>query len=124
MTRRESANERAAWTAHFEGGTINVSNKYGAERSGKYASKHEAQVVSDLAALAAAGHIQDLREQVSFTLVPANGKLRSIRYIADFTFWEGGLFVVADAKGFAKNPVYRLKKRLLAHMHGFEIREL
>ena len=121
--RRETTAERAAWTAHVEGTAVAPSNKYNAKRSGKYASKHEAKVAADLAHLDAAGHISDLREQVSFVLVPGDGKLRPIRYVADFVYTERGEQIVADAKGY-KNHVYRLKKRLMLHIHGIAIKEL
>jgi hypothetical protein len=122
--RRESSSERAAWTAHVDGTSAPKPNKYGAKRSGKYASTHEAKVAGDLAALATAGLINDIGEQVSYTLVPGNGKIRPIRYIADFVFEEDGKTVVADAKGYAKQQVYRLKKRAMLLIHGIEIREL
>lgn len=123
--RRETASERQAWTAHIEGGEVSKANKYGAVRTGRYASRHEADVAMKLAALEQAGKIKNLREQVSYTLVPGNGKLRPIRYVCDFEYLdENGVLVIADAKGWAKQPVYRLKKRMMALLHGITIREL
>lgn len=123
--RRETTSERGAWTSHIEGSQVARPNKYGAERQGKYASKHERDVASALGALARCGDITDLREQVSFTLVAGNGRIRPIRYIADFTYIDAaGKTVVIDAKGYTKNPVYRLKKKLLFLLHGITIEEL
>src|ERR1700760_2675167 len=109
--RRETASERQAWTQHIEGGEVSKPNKYGAVRAGKYASKHEADVAMKLAALERAGKIKNLREQVSFTLVEGNGRIRPIRYIADFVWDDAdGVQRIGDAKGFSKNPVWRLKR--------------
>lgn len=114
--------EREAWTAYFEGRDAKE-NKYGNER-GEYASKHEAEEAAKLHALASRGVITDLQEQVRFTLIPGDGKLRPITYIADFCWRENGEQVVADAKGYTKNPVYRLKKKMLKLLHGIDIREI
>lgn len=122
--RRESSAERAAWTAHIQGTPAVRANKYGAQRSGKYASKYEEAIAGKLAVLQLVGDITELREQVSYTLVPGNGKIRPIKYIADFVYIEGGKTVVADAKGFTKDKVYRLKKKLMLLLHGIEIIEL
>jgi len=79
-------------------------------------------------ALAAAGKIRNLREQVPFDLVPAFEKgQRAITYRADFTFEENReniwVPVVLDVKGH-KTEVYRIKKRLMRHVHGIEIEEV
>ena len=123
--RLERRGDRAAWTAHIEGSAVPRANKYGNEKVGKYASKHERDVAAALGALAACGDITDLREQVSFTLVAGNGKIRPIKYIADFVYVDAaGKTIVIDAKGYTKNPVYRLKKKLLLLLHGIQIDEL
>lgn len=122
--RRETAAERSAWTAHIEGTAEPKRNKYGNVRTEGYASKHEAEVVGNLEILERAGKIHTLRKQVRFTLVPADGKLRAITYIADATYFdEEGRWHIVDAKGYAKEKVYRLKKRFMAHM-GLTIEEL
>ncbi len=124
---RERHGEREAWTAFVEGRESAPTNKYGAERAGKYASKHEAEVAANFAALASRGHITDLKEQDRIVLVPGDGKLRPIVYVADFTYLDGnGIRHVVDAKsGYtAKMPVYRLKKRLLKLLHGVDIEEV
>jgi len=57
-------------------------------------------------------------------LVPGNGKLAPIYYVADFTYidTEGNMYVL-DAKGF-KPAIYRLKKRMAALLLGIEIEEV
>ena len=123
--RRDS--QRAAWTAYFEGSEAPKTNKYGVApkwERGKYASKHEAAEAAKLAALASRGMITDLQEQVRIVLVPGDGKLRPIIYIADFTYKDADGFThVCDAKGF-KTAIYRLKKRLAALLLGLTIEEV
>lgn len=121
---RERRGEREAWTAFVEGREAARANKYGAEREGKYASKHEAAVAASLNALSRAGKIRELREQHRFVLVPQNGKLRAVTYIADFTYIDAdGKFHVLDAKGF-KTQIYRLKKRMMGLILGLEVEEV
>ena len=100
-------------------------NKYHAVREGKYASGGEARIAGELAALERMGNIRDLKEQVSFTLVEGQGRIRPIKYIADFVYRDrDGTQHICDAKGYTKNPVYRLKKKLMKLLHGLEIEEL
>jgi len=106
----------------------NVPTIIGAE---KYRSKREAARHQDLLLLERAGEIADLKREVPYVLAPGvkiEGEPRArpaLRYVADFT-WEEvatGLPVVADAKGM-QTDVYRLKKHLMATVHGIHIREL
>lgn len=124
--KRETRAERDAWTAHVDGAQPVIrANKYGAQRSGRYASIKEGKVAGNLAALASCGAITELREQVSYTLVEGNGKIRPIRYVADFVYKDpDGTLHICDAKGYSKNPVYRLKKKLMLLLLGIEIEEL
>lgn len=129
MARRETASERAAWTEFVEGKNIDESKrtKYGSRRcefNGKmYASQHEANTAAKLQPLARAGKIKQYEEQKRIVLVPGDGKLRSIIYIADFFFIDlDGTPHLLDAKGF-KTPVYRLKKRLAALLLRITIEE-
>ncbi len=119
--------QREAWTAYFEGREPAKENKYHVApkwERGPYASKHEGAVAGSLDALQRAGKISELREQVRIVLVPQNGKLRAIAYIADFVYKDADGFThVCDAKGF-KTPVYRLKKRLAALLLGLTIEEV
>ena len=121
--RRETKAEREAWTRYVDGGEAKV-NKYSAERAGHYASKHEAEAACKYAALSRAGIITELEEQARITLVPGDGKLRPVVYVADFRYRDrdGNLHIV-DAKGF-KTPVYRLKKRLAALLLNLQIEEV
>jgi len=117
---------REAWTAFFEAREQAKPSKYGNQRAGKYASKKEAEYAAKYAALESAGVIRQLREQVPFELIPKDGRLRAVKYYADFTYVdEGGLHVV-DIKGGSatKTPVYRLKKRLMRHLLGIDIEEV
>jgi hypothetical protein len=117
---------REAWTSFVEGRDAQRPSKYGNEREGKYASKREAYVATQLDAVFKSGHIKDLREQVPFVLVPADGKLRAVRYIADFVYSDDDGLHVVDVKGgeATKTQVYRLKRRLMKHIHGITIEEL
>ena len=97
--------------------------KYNAKRTNGFASKHEADVAAKLIALEKAGKIVGLEFQVPYVLVAGRGKVQSIKYVADFVFWEGNKRVVADAKGY-KTPVYILKKRLMFLLLGIEVEEM
>ncbi len=119
--RKESKAERAAWSKYF-GDQVAAPSKYGNDKSSGYDSLHEANEAAKLHSMQRAGLIFDLKEQVRFTLVPKNGKLRAVVYVADFTYMQDGKLVIADAKGW-KTPIYRLKKRLMAEM-GYTIMEI
>lgn len=116
---------REAWTAFFDGCEAKPKPKYGNVREGKYASKRESYVATQLMALSSSGAISELREQVPFVLIPSNGKLRAVRYIADFTYRDNDGLHVIDVKGgnATKTPVYRLKKRLMWEVHKINIEE-
>lgn len=116
--------QRAAWTAFVEGNGAAKPSKYGNERTRGYASKREADYAAKMQALASRGLIKDYEEQKRITLVPGNGKLRPIVYVADFYYVDlDGEPHVLDAKGF-KTAVYRLKKRLAALLLHIEIEEV
>lgn len=98
-------------------------SKYGAKRHNGYASKREANVAAQLQALQRGRQIKDLKEQVAFELLPADGRERAVRYIADFTYFDkDGKWIVVDVKGF-RTPVYKLKKRMMWHLRGIRIQE-
>jgi hypothetical protein len=93
-------------------------------RSNGYASKHEAAAAVNYQALARAGKIKDYQEQMRITLVPGDGKLRPVVYVADFYYVDlDGTPHVVDAKGY-KTAIYRLKKRLAALLLGITIEEV
>ena len=123
--RRETRQERAAWTAFVEGNDVPPrENKYHAERAGRFASKHEADVATKLTALASRGLIRDLQFQVPIVLAHGKGTVRPVKYIADFSYINSaGRKRYLDAKGF-RTPVFKLKKRLALLLLGIEIEEV
>lgn len=70
--------------------------------------------------------ITDLKTQVKFELQPSfkfNGKtIRSISYIADFTYMKDGKLIIVDTKGY-RTEVYKLKKKMMQYK-GLEIKEI
>lgn len=105
------------------------SNKYHAQKSGGYASRKEHRRANELRLMQRAGLISDLREQVPYLLIPAqrsaNGKLleRACSYVADFVYTDkDGKTIVEDTKGI-RTDVYRIKRKLMLHVHGIQITE-
>lgn len=96
----------------------------------KFDSKKEGKRYQDLKILQRAGQIHDLQMQVVFVLVPAvvldGRKKPAMRYVADFTYMQGGLKIVEDVKSCATRrlPAYRQKKHLLKVVHGLDIQEV
>lgn len=86
-----------------------------------FQSVREAEVYSALKLRQLAGEISDLKLQQCFPIV-VNGK-RVCDYIADFTYREGGLLVVVDAKGH-KTEMYALKKKLVRAVYDIAIKEM
>lgn len=91
-------------------------------------SMKECKRYQELALLERAGQISDLQRQVKFELIPSqrvNGKVveRACHYVADFVYIEDGQKVVEDTKGF-KTKDYIIKRKLMLHVHGIEIREV
>lgn len=98
-------------------------SKYHNHRQGRHDSKREARRAEQLQWMAAAGEISELREQVTFELVPKQQGERAVKYIADFVYRnKAGDLVVEDTKGF-KTPAYRLKRKLMLWVHGIRILE-
>ena len=117
-------------------------NKYGNRKTTingiTYDSKEEAHRHGVLKLMERAGRIQGLQRQVKFVLIPAQyepdtigarggvkrGKLieRECSYVADFVYTEDGKTVVEDTKGF-RTADYRIKKKLMLHVHGIRIKE-
>lgn len=115
-------------------------NKYGAKPIGGHASKKEHYRAQELLLQQRAGLISDLREQVSYELIPAQygecGKdfkgrttkvllERSVRYIADFVYTDvaTGQTVVEDTKG-VRTREYIIKRKLMLLFYGIRIREI
>lgn len=101
--------------------------KYGNQKTNGYASKREAKRAQELKALEKAGKIFELQEQVKFELIPKQDGERACHYIADFTYLEQyktvDSFVVEDAKGY-RDPIYRIKRKLMLQVHGIRVREV
>jgi hypothetical protein len=97
-------------------------NKYHNKKTNGYASAAEANRALELHLLQRAGKISGLEEQVPFEIIPKQLGETAVKYIADFTYWEKGLFVVEDVKG-VKTDVYRIKRKLMLLVHGIRIRE-
>lgn len=117
-----------------------VRNKYGNKRVGTHASKREHYRAQELRLMERAGLISDLREQVSYVLIPAQygecGKdfkgrtsrvllERACSYIADFVYTDTatGQTIVEDTKGF-RTKEYIIKRKLMLHVHGIRIKEV
>jgi hypothetical protein len=91
----------------------------------------EADRYLELRVMEREGKIWNLQMQVPFELIPAQkdektGKVieRAVTYVADFTYWtDSKTFVVEDAKGY-RTEVYKIKKKLMLHVHGIRIREV
>lgn len=95
-------------------------------------SAKEARVYNDLLVRLKAGEISDLRLQVPYELIPkqklTTGKTeRSVKYIADFVYGEGGLTKVVDVKGYRKGAAYAvfaIKRKLMKWVHNIEVIEI
>ncbi len=101
-------------------------SKYRNKPTNGYASKKEAKRAAELKLLEKVGQVKMLREQVKFVLIPKQEGERECAYIADFVYAEqasGAWFsVVEDVKG-RRTAVYRIKRKLMLHVHGIRIRE-
>lgn len=107
-------------------------------------SRKEANRWCELTLLEREGKISNLQRQVPFELIPAqyesferygkNGKRlkdgqrcieKSVVYIADFVYNEGGKKVVEDVKSAAtkKKESYIIKRKLLLWVYGIKLRE-
>ena len=93
----------------------------------KFDSQREKNYYIKLQLLQEYNMIEDLKRQVRFELQPSyeiNGKkIRSINYIADFTYREKGKLHVIDVKGVRTNE-YRLKKKMFEYKYNIEIEEV
>lgn len=86
-------------------------------------SKREGERYLFLRSEQLAGRISNLRCQVPFILIPAMGKERATKYIADFVYEKNGEMVVEDSKGY-RTEVYKIKKKLLRWRYGIEVKEV
>lgn len=106
-------------------------------------SRREYRRYMDLKTLERVGVVKDLRRQVPYIIVPEHrepdttgprgGRRKgrvietAARYIADFVYVEknrDGTWqqVVEDCKGM-RTDTYKLKRKLMYHVHGIRIRE-
>lgn len=106
----------------------NPTNKYNAKRTyfagHTFDSKKECRRFAELTLLQRSGAIAELELQPRFTIA-VNG-VRVCAYVADFRYLDvaNGTRVVEDVKSPAteRSPVFRLKRRLLAAVHGVVVR--
>ena len=87
----------------------------------RFASKREAKRYGELRLLEKQDKIVGLLLQPKYDLV-VNGQ-KICTYVADFRYWDQGILVVEDAKGF-KTRDYKLKRKLMKAIHGIDIREV
>ncbi len=120
-------------------GRSKTKNKYGNRPTGGHASRKEHNRATTLQLWQRAGLISNLREQVSYELIPTQwasaGKdlkgnpVRVVvehpcRYIADFVYTDAeGNTVVEDTKG-VRTKEYIIKRKLMLWLHGIRIHEI
>lgn len=110
--------------------------KYGnrkVELHGKtFDSQKECNRFMELDVMRRCNQIANLELQPKFELIPAqweivNGKRKCIEracnYIADFSYIRFGERIVEDTKGFLTKE-YRIKRKLMLHVHGIQIKEV
>lgn len=92
-------------------------------RDQRFDSKKEAKRFVDLEIMQRIGEIRELKTQVPFEM-EYNGEV-FLKYVADFTYWQGEEFIVEDVKSpvTKQNPVYRIKKKAMKLWHGIDILE-
>ena len=92
-----------------------MKNKYNAhkvEYNGiKFDSQFELNCWEYLEQFESEGKIKDLNRQKKFELIPANSVYRALNYVADFTFYVGDRYIVADAKGLVL-PEFKIKQKI------------
>lgn len=134
------------WLATFLGkdqpaaAPVAAAPKYRNEATNGYASKREATRAAELHLLEKAGQIRNLREQVTYVLIPAqylDGECveKQCTYTADFVYekpasespqlvlvtpWSE---VVEDAKG-VRTQQYVMRRKLMLSVHGIRVNEV
>lgn len=99
-----------------------------------FASKKEANRYVQLKVMQELGLITELETQKKYQIIPAQrdpdtGKvIRATHYIADFVYRDNaGRLVVEDVKGFRRGTAYdvfRIKQKLMLHVHGIKVMEV
>lgn len=106
--------------------------KYGNRKTAvdgiEFDSAREANRYAELKLMEKAGEISCLDLQTPFELIPAQllsdgSTERSCTYVADFSYWQDGRFIVEDAKG-KRTSEYIIKRKLMKQVHNIEIREV
>ena len=103
-----------------------MKNKFNANMDKHRRSAKERTRAAELKLLQRAGRITNLSEQVRFELLPKQEGERAATYIADFTYWQDGRFVVEDVKGYRKGTAYDLfvlKRKLMLYRYGIHVKE-
>lgn len=96
----------------------------------KFDSKKEAGRYELLRQMQEIGMISDLKLQPQFTLQESyvtylGERVRAIRYVADFSYWRQGEFVVEDVKSKATATAqYKMKKKLMQERFGISVKEV
>jgi hypothetical protein len=87
-------------------------------------SKKEAARYMLLRDMEKQGKISDLNIQVKIPITVQGVKICT--YIADFRYSDGKQYITEDVKSeiTRKNPVYRLKKKLIKALYNIEITEV
>ena len=90
----------------------------------KFDSVKESKRWAELQFMERAGEIKNLQRQVRIPIV-ING-VKVCTYVADYVYDEMAGRVVEDVKSAftRKDPVYRLKNKLMKACHGIDIREV
>jgi predicted phage-related endonuclease len=94
----------------------------------KFHSKKELSRYHELLSMEARGEISCLLRQVPYVLVPKTLIGSSVKYIADFSYVRDGNGVVEDVKAFDKKtgkflctPEFKIKQKLMYHVHGIVV---
>ena len=87
-------------------------------------SKAEAARWQELQLLERAGEVSGIERQVTYELIPKQPGERAVKYIADFRYkTKEGQTIVEDVKGF-KTEEYKIKRKLMLHVHGIRVVEV
>jgi len=92
----------------------------------KYDSKAEMARHLILKQMERDGVIRCLETQVKYELLPGvkyegERKKPALRYIADFTYWQGDTHVIEDVKGM-QTPAFKIKRHMMKAIHGLDVR--
>ena len=101
-------------------------NKFNANMDRRGRSGKERARAAELHLLERAGRIQGLSEQVRFEVLPKQEGEKAVVYIADFTYWKDGEFIVEDVKGYKKGSSYEnfvIKRKLMLYRYGIKVKE-